>query len=212
MNCESCGTPINEGQTSCYKCGAPVLPELVQTEEKDKVLIDLTAAEQTIPPFVHAPGSEPEIQADTTQTQTPANQPDAPQKVASATAEIPVISTVQHNTYKKSAAQKPVKRVNVCAFIGLFLGVAIMLIEILTLLKLLDISYLHIGMLIAWIASFVFSLIGLVIKGNKPIAIISIIICVLHIVLFYFIVRFILMPEFFERIKDMLPPPMPGVI
>ena len=210
MYCESCGTPINEGQTSCYKCGAPVLPELVQTEEKDKVLIDLTAAEQKLPPFVHAPGSEPEIQADTTQTQTPANQPDAPQKVASATAEIPVISTVQHNTYKKSAAQKPVKRVNVCAFIGLFLGIAIMLIQILTLLSILEISNLHIVIIYAWIACLVFSIIGLSIKGNKPIAIIGIILCVLNVVFFYFIVETILMPRFFKMIKDTLPPPMPS--
>lgn len=30
MNCESCGTPLEESQTSCEKCGAPVLPESVQ--------------------------------------------------------------------------------------------------------------------------------------------------------------------------------------
>ena len=141
MYCESCGTPINDGQTSCYKCGAPILPELVQTEEKDKVLIDLTAAEQKLPPFVNASGS-----------------------------------------------QAVAKKVNVFAYISLFLGIVIMIFNILIVLGSSGSDRYFANIFIAMIADIVFSCIGFIkgmsITEGKPIAIAGLVICIIDFILF----------------------------
>ncbi len=162
MNCESCGTPINEGQTSCYKCGAPVLPKTDQSSEMNKVLNDPTAAEQKLPPFVQA-----------------------------------------QSDVRQAAAQKAAKKINVFAYISLFLGIIALILVILSARGNSGTVSLFEYAFFALFADIVFSIIGFIksmsIKESKPIAIAGLIICIIDFIITLLVFALIVWPIMYQR-------------
>ena len=218
MYCESCGTLLQEGQKSCYKCGAPVLPELIQPSVKNKVLIDLTAADQKLPPFVRKSEYENEAKADPAPVQGTDIQPFLKKSYPDDDAnEEPNISPAGNHSdsYRNTG---PSKKVNTAADLGLFMGILFFVFNIVVLIfsltgvgdKIYDISfYEFFVMLPYWIISLVGVIICINNKASRPRAIVSIMLCITNTIIYAVMFKYILAPYYIDQILNAFSPPMP---
>ena len=222
MYCESCGTQIQEGQKSCYKCGAPVLPELIQSSEKNRVLIDPTAADQNLPPFVRNPEAEPEAKpepapvhgADTQPFLTKSNPESQP--AVDADEELKTSPSADYPNHYENTG--PSEKVNAAANVGLFTGILFFVFNIVVLIfsltgvgdKIFDISVFELYLLLPyWVISWVGVISCINNKASRPKAVLGIMLCITNTIIYAVIFKNILAPYYLDQILNAFSPPMP---